>query len=54
VTRLYLAKRVGGTPAAVGWESQAVRLVPRAMLDTVASHKNDAPINAKLSEQNLD
>jgi len=25
ISRYYFAKRVGGTPAAVGWESQAVR-----------------------------
>lgn len=31
-TRFYLAKRVGGTPAAMGWESQAVLLVPREKL----------------------
>lgn len=30
VARYYLAHRVGGTPAAMGWESQAVRLVPIA------------------------
>ncbi len=28
VARYYLAKRVGGSPADVGWESQAVSLVP--------------------------
>ena len=28
-TRYYLAERVGGTPAAMGWESQSVVLVPR-------------------------
>ncbi|MGV3726422.1 NUDIX hydrolase [Hydrogenophaga sp.] len=27
-TRYYVAKRVGGTPSAMGWESQAVMLVP--------------------------
>lgn len=27
-TRFYLAERVGGTPAKMGWESQAVLLVP--------------------------
>jgi 8-oxo-dGTP pyrophosphatase MutT (NUDIX family) len=31
-TRYYLAKRVGGTPAKMGWESQAVLLVPSARL----------------------
>lgn len=49
VTRLYTAKRVGGSPVAVGWESQAVRLVPRAMLHEVADHHFDAPINNVLT-----
>lgn len=31
-TRYYLAERVGGNPADMGWESQAVMLVPRADL----------------------
>lgn len=31
-TRYYLAKRMGGTPAAMGWESQRVMLVPPAEL----------------------
>lgn len=30
--RIYRAKRVGGTPTAMGWESQAVHLVPKGML----------------------
>lgn len=30
--RLYRAVRIGGTPAAMGWESQAVHLVPKAQL----------------------
>lgn len=28
-TRFYLARRIGGTPADMGWESQAVHLVPQ-------------------------
>lgn len=32
VARLYRAKRVGGTPTAMGWESQAVSLVPKGLL----------------------
>ena len=32
VARYYLARRVGGTPAAMGWESQAVQLVPASQL----------------------
>lgn len=30
--RIYLARRTGGTPTAMGWESQAVQLVPKAQL----------------------
>ena len=34
MTRYYIARRVGGTPAAMGWESQAVQLVPvRSLVD---------------------
>jgi len=29
VTRYYRARRIGGTPAAMGWETQAVQLVPK-------------------------
>ena len=32
VARMYTARRVGGTPIAMGWESQAVSLVPKAHL----------------------
>jgi ADP-ribose pyrophosphatase YjhB (NUDIX family) len=32
VSRFYHARRVGGTPADMGWESQSVRLVPPGML----------------------
>lgn len=39
VTRYFRAKRVGGTPAAMGWESQAVSLVPADEVpDLVNSH----------------
>lgn len=42
VTRLYKAVRVGGTPSDVGWESQAVHLVPVSdlalHLDGIADH----------------
>lgn len=46
--RYYLARRVGGTPADMGWESQAVHLVPKAelmhMLNTVDDRKIAAAI----------
>lgn len=32
VARMYLGKRVGGTPVDMGWESQSVSLVPRGLL----------------------
>jgi 8-oxo-dGTP pyrophosphatase MutT (NUDIX family) len=47
-TRYYLARRIGGTPADMGWESQAVWLVPRAQLAAVANHPNDRPLLAAL------
>ena len=47
-TRYYLGRRVGGCPADMGWESQAVSLVPRAQLGTVLVNPNDAPLVAWL------
>lgn len=32
VARMYTAKRIGGTPIDMGWESQAVHLVPKGLL----------------------
>lgn len=43
-TRYYLARRIGGTPADMGWQSQAVLLVPPAQLRLHASHQHDAPL----------
>ncbi|NNG22115.1 NUDIX hydrolase [Telluria aromaticivorans] len=47
-TRYYLGRRVGGCPSDMGWESQAVSLVPRALLHTVLVHPNDAPLVGSL------
>ncbi|MGM0984692.1 MAG: NUDIX hydrolase [Pseudomonadota bacterium] len=44
MTRYYLAQRIGGSPAAMGWESQAVSLVPIDRLHEVVTHPNDTPI----------
>ena len=44
MTRYYLARRLGGNPALMGWESQAVLLVPMALLETVLGNPNDAAI----------
>jgi len=41
MTRYYTAKRVGGHPGVMGWETQAVHLVPRDQLASVVTHKND-------------
>jgi 8-oxo-dGTP pyrophosphatase MutT (NUDIX family) len=43
-TRYYLGRRIGGTPAAMGWESQAVHLVPRKKLGDFLHHVNDQPL----------
>lgn len=47
-TRYYLARRIGGNPADMGWESQAVHLVPRSQLAAFVMHKNDQPVLAAL------
>lgn len=47
-TRYYLGRRVGGCPSDMGWESQAVSLLPRAHLDKVLVNPNDAPLVAWL------
>jgi ADP-ribose pyrophosphatase YjhB (NUDIX family) len=44
MTRYYLASRIGGDPSAMGWESQAVHLVPLAQLASFVDHPNDRPI----------
>jgi 8-oxo-dGTP pyrophosphatase MutT (NUDIX family) len=43
-TRYYVARRIAGCPSAMGWETQAVHLVPAARLDEVAVHPYDAAI----------
>lgn len=44
VARYYTARRIGGTPADMGWESQSVSLVPVDMLHTVVNGVADAPL----------
>jgi 8-oxo-dGTP pyrophosphatase MutT (NUDIX family) len=48
VCRYYTAKRVGGTPAAMGWESQAVSLVPRHRLYEILNRSTDHPLAESL------
>lgn len=50
MARYYLARRVGGTPADAGWESQAVHLVPRACLNDFLNTADDRAIAAAIGE----
>jgi ADP-ribose pyrophosphatase YjhB (NUDIX family) len=50
LTRLYLAERVGGTPASMGWESQAVSLVPLEALDKLLNGAADKPVLTALQK----
>lgn len=49
-TRYYVARRVAGCPSAMGWETQAVHLVPPARLAEIAVHPNDAAIIRALED----
>ena len=49
-TRYYLARRLGGNPAKMGWESQAVLLVPAALLKDYVTAASDQPILAALKK----
>lgn len=44
VCRMYRAKRIGGTPIAMGWETQAVHLVPKGHLYEHLNMWPDHPI----------
>lgn len=41
MTRYYRARRIGGTPAAMGWETQSVKLVPADELGNVVNASRD-------------
>ncbi len=47
-TRYYLAERTGGTPADMGWESQACTLAPLDSLPGLLNGAADAPVLAAL------
>ena len=53
VTRYYLARRLGGNPADMCWETQAVHLVPATQLAEFVSHPNDQSILIALQKQSL-
>lgn len=52
-TRYYLGRRVSGNPAQMGWESQAVMLVPREQLSKFLNSPNDEPIIQAIMELEL-
>lgn len=52
-TRYYLARRIGGSPADMGWESQAVMLLPQSMLLEHLTNAYDLPIINILSSLKL-
>lgn len=43
-TRYYIGRRIGGCPSRMGWETQAVHLVPRSLLAQMLKHSNDGPV----------
>ena len=47
-TRYYTARRVGGTPVDMGWESQAVRLAPYVGLEGLLNGAADKPVREAL------
>ncbi len=49
--RYYLSRRVGGNPADMCWESQAVSLVPRSVLADFLLHPSDAPLLVALAKE---
>ena len=51
VTRYYTASRIGGNPADMCWETQAVHLVPRDQLASFVNHQNDQAILKALQAQ---
>lgn len=46
MTRYYRAKRVGGTPSAMGWETQAVSLAPKDEVGDLVNHAYDKNVAA--------
>jgi|GEM_PF-222750 ADP-ribose pyrophosphatase YjhB (NUDIX family) len=53
ITRYYTARRLGGLPTQMDWESQAVMLVPKARLLKVLNHANDHSVIHALDSQNI-
>lgn len=54
VTRYYIARRIAGSPAAAGWESQAVSLVPPNRLLEFLNRPNDRRVLPALAARTMD
>ena len=54
MTRYYLARRISGSPAAAGWESQAVSLVPPNRLLAFLNRPNDQRVLPSLATRTMD
>ncbi len=50
ITRYYTARRISGLPTQMGWESQAVMLVPKPQLLKVLNHANDHAVIQALNK----
>ncbi len=53
ITRYYIARRLGGLPTQMDWESPAVMLVPRPQLLKVLNHANDHAVIQALDKLNI-
>jgi hypothetical protein len=51
LTRFYWAKRIGGTPADMGWQSQAVHLLSPFDTESMVAHAVDKRLNELVSER---
>ena len=49
-TRYFIARRIGGDPSRMGWESQAVILAPVTKLADIATHSTDQSVIAALTD----
>lgn len=52
-TRYYTARRIGGNPADMGWESQSVLLVPKSELPNYLTNAYDKPLLVELTKGGL-
>jgi len=50
ITRFYAARRVGGDPTGMGWEAQAVSLVPTSALKELLNVTGDHRVVDRLAE----